>query len=478
MIGRDFHHLLAILVPVLHGLGIVTAVHAVMKTRTSQGAIAWAGALIVVPYVALPLYWVFGRDRFMGYVTARREEGKRIANLRESLALASLDVALLPTGDTAVYGVFNRLAHMPFAAGNTARLLVDGKAVFDAIFAGIDGAKDYVLAQFFIVHDDQIGGEFRARLIAKARQGVRVYFLYDEIGSRTLSRGYLRELRRAGVEARPFLTSRDLRNRFQVNFRNHRKIVVVDGRDAYVGGLNVGDEYLGRSKRFGAWRDTHVAISGPAVKAVQLSFVDDWHWSTAEVPQLDWSIEPEKDGGKAVLVMPSGPVDRLDTCALFFVHAIQSAKRRLWITSPYFVPDEAILSALQLAVLRGVDVRVMLPSKPDHWLSWLASFSYLKDTLPWGVKMYRYQGGFLHQKVLLIDDELASVGTANLDMRSLRLNFEITLLFADAAFAAEIARMLEADFARCRPLLISEIAGRSAPFKLAVQFARLLSPVL
>jgi cardiolipin synthase len=476
MIGRDVLHALAILLPVLHGLGIVTAVHAVMKTRTSQGAIAWAGALIVIPYVALPLYLVFGRDRFMGYVNARREEGERIANLRASLALASLDVSLLPEGDPAVYGVFDRLAHMPFAAGNTARLLVDGKAVFDAIFEGIDGARRYVLAQFFIVHDDQIGREFQARLIAKARQGVRVHFLYDEIGSHALPRRYLRALRDVGVEARPFLTSRDLRNRFQINFRNHRKVVVVDGRAAYVGGLNVGDEYLGRSARFGAWRDTHVAISGPAVKAVQLSFVDDWHWSTGEVLQLDWSIE--KRGGKAVLVMPSGPVDRLDTCTLFFVHAIGSARRRLWITSPYFVPDAAILTSLQLAVLRGVDVRIMLPSKPDHWLSWLASFSYLKDTLPWGVKLYRYQEGFLHQKVLLIDDGLASVGTANLDMRSLRLNFEITLLFADAGIAAEVEKMLEADFARCRPLLIAEIAGRSAPFKLAVQVARLLAPVL
>jgi cardiolipin synthase len=414
----------------------------------------------------------------MGYVNARREEGERITNLRESLALASLDVALLPQGDAAVYGVFDRLANMPFAAGNTARLLVDGEAVFAAIFEGIDRAKEYVLAQFFIVHDDQIGREFQARLIAKARQGVRVHLLYDEIGSHALPRRYLRKLREAGVEARPFLTSRNLRNRFQINFRNHRKIVIVDGRDAFVGGLNVGDEYLGRSARFGAWRDTHVAISGPAVKAVQLSFVDDWNWSTGEVPQLDWRLEPENRDGKAVLVMPSGPVDRLDTCTLFFVHAIQSARRRLWITTPYFVPDAAILSALQVAVLRGVDVRIMLPSKPDHLLAWLASFSYLKDTLPWGVKMYRYQDGFLHQKVLLIDDSLASVGTANLDMRSLRLNFEITLLFADTGFAAAVEKMLEADFARCRPLVMAEFEGRSAPFKLAVQLARLLAPVL
>ena len=477
MVGQGIH-LLPILLLAFHGLGIVTAIHAVMKTRTSQGAIAWAFALIFVPYLALPLYGIFGRDRFMGYVNARREEGERIADLRASLAQASLDLALLPAGDAAVYGVFDRLAHMPFAAGNTARLLVDGEAVFDAIFAGIDRAKKSVLAQFFIVHDDRIGREFQARLIAKAREGVPVHFLYDEIGCHDLPKRYLRELRQAGVDARPFLTSRDLRNRFQINFRNHRKIVVVDGREAYVGGLNVGDEYLGRSARFGHWRDTGVAISGPAVKAVQLSFVDDWHWSTGEVPRLDWSAGAEERGGKAVLVLPSGPVDRLDTCTLFFVHAIQSARRRLWITSPYFVPDPAILSALQLAVLRGVDVRIMLPSRPDHWLSWLASFSYLKDTLPWGVKLYRYQDGFLHQKVLLIDDGLASVGSANLDLRSLRLNFEITILFADLAFAAEVAKMLEADFARCSPVLMAEIADRSAPFKLAVQLARLLAPVL
>jgi len=471
-------HFWPVLIPALHALGLATALHAVMKTRTSQGAIAWAFALIFLPYFALPLYAVFGRDRFMGYVKARREEGAPIAGLREALAQASLDVALVPAGNATACGVFGRLAHMPFAAGNDATLLVDGEAAFDAIFAGIDAAKEYVLAQFFIVRDDLIGKEFQARLMAKARSGVRVHFLYDEIGCYDLPRRYLRELRAAGVEAKPFLTSRDLRNRFQVNFRNHRKIVVADGTHAWIGGLNVGDEYLGRNSRFGHWRDTFVAISGPAVTAVQLSFADDWNWSTGAVPRLDWSVPAQSDHGKAVLVLPSGPVDRLDTCTLFFVQAIQSARRRLWITSPYFVPDEAILAALQLAVLRGVDVRIMLPSKPDHWLSWLASFSYLKDTLPWGVKLYRYQDGYLHQKVLLVDDELASVGTANLDMRSLRLNFELTLLFADAPFAAEVANMLEADFRRCRPVLIAEIAGRGLPFRLAVQLARLLAPAL
>jgi len=172
-------HVLAGLALALHGIGLVTAVHAVMKTRTSQGAIAWAFALITVPYGALPFYWVFGRDRFMGYVKARRQEGAQVDNLRASLAKRSSDVALLPAGDPALYGVFDRLAQAPFVAGNQATLLVDGKATFDAIFAGIDAARSYVLVQFFIVHDDQIGRQLQARLIAKARQGVKVFFLYD-----------------------------------------------------------------------------------------------------------------------------------------------------------------------------------------------------------------------------------------------------------------------------------------------------------
>jgi cardiolipin synthase A/B len=462
----------------LHLAGIAAAGHAIMKTRTSQGAIAWALALIGLPYVALPLYLVFSRDRFVGYVAAKRELRQQVEKLRTALALAPVNAPSLPGANAMAYGVFNRLAQMPFTTGNEARLLIDGHATFDAIFSGIEAAKSYVLVQFFIVHDDQIGRELRDSLIAKAREGVRIYFLYDRVGSYALPARYLKKLADAGIHVRAFRSSRDFHTRFQINFRNHRKVVIVDGRQAYVGGLNVGDEYLGRSRRFGPWRDTFVAVTGPAVKEVQLSFVDDYHWSGGEVPELDWSVEPGQSGGKSVLVLPTGPADPLDSCALFFVHAIESAKRRVWITSPYFVPDAAILSSLQLAVMRGVDVRIMLPAKADHLFVYLAAFSYLKDTLPYGVKMYRYQKGFLHQKVLLVDDYLASIGTANLDTRSFRLQFEISVLFADVPFAAEVEKMLEADFARCRPLLIGEITDRPFAFKVAVEVARLLAPVL
>ncbi len=478
MISHYLPRVWTILVPAIHLLGAMTAIHAVMKTRTSQGAIAWALALITLPYVTLPLYWVFGRDRFLGYIEARREEGQHIEHLRAALAQASEGRDSLPSSAPPAYGVFNRLAEMPFMTGHKARLLIDGKATFDAIFAGIEAATRYVLVQFFIVHDDEIGRELKQKLINKARQGVKVYFLYDEIGSRGLSRRYLRDLRREGIQARPFRTSRGLSFRFQINFRNHRKIVVVDGQHAFVGGLNVGDEYLGRSRRFGPWRDTFTSVTGSAAKAVQIAFVDDWHWSTGTVPELDWSLVPAAADGKEVLVLPTGPADEVDSCTLFFTHAIQVAKRRIWITSPYFVPNPEILVNLHLAVLRGVDVRIILPSKPDHLIVWLAAFSYLKDTLPFGVKMYRYQEGFLHEKVFLVDDDLAAVGTANLDTRSFRLQFEITLLFADAPFAAELEKMLEADLARSRPLLMSEITDRSFAFKVVVQIARLFAPVL
>jgi cardiolipin synthase len=483
MIGQYFPQLSTLvthLIVAIHALGVITSVHAIMKTRTSQGAIAWALALITLPYLALPLYLILGRDRFRGYIDARREEGQRIQHLREAMARRAQDRSFLPKSAPESYLVFNQLAQMPFTTGNQAQLLIDGRATFAAIFDGIDAATRYVLVQFFIVHDDEIGRELKARLLAKARKGVAIYFLYDEIGSHALPRRYIRELRRGGVHAEPFKTSRGLSFRFQINFRNHRKIVVVDGQLAFVGGMNVGDEYLGRSRRFGPWRDTFASVSGPATKAVQLSFLDDWHWSTGEVPELDWSIDRDgsDEDGTPVLVLPTGPADDIDSCTLFFAQAIQLAKERVWITSPYFVPNPEILVALELAVLRGVDVRILLPGMPDHLLVYLAAFSYLKDTLPVGVKMYRYKEGFLHEKVMLVDDQLAAVGTANLDTRSMRLQFEITLLFADQSFAAEVRKMLEADFARSRPLLMSEIDDRSFAFKVIVRIARLLAPVL
>ena len=470
--------LLAGLFALLELSGIAAAAHAVMHARTSQGASAWAVALVAAPLVALPLYGVFGRSKFYGYVNARRAGDLAIQSIARELAqrhAPSLKAAFNPA--EIHHRGLEALAKMPFTRGNQTRLLIDGEATFEAMLTAIGEARVYLLVQFYIVRDDGLGRRLQRALVERLRAGVRVYFLYDAVGSYELPESYLHALRAVGAEVYAFAGSNARIRRLQVNFRNHRKILLVDGHTAFVGGHNVGDEYMGLHPQLSPWRDTHVAVTGPAATAVQLAFVEDWYWAAHSTPELNWLPRPGP-GDQRVLVLPTGPADELETCGLFFVQAINSARERCWIVSPYFVPDQAVLQALQLAALRGVDVRILLPEKPDHRMVHLASLSYLPETIGVGIGIYRYQRGFLHQKVMLVDDEMAAVGTANLDNRSFRLNFELTMVFMDQPFVVEVARMLEADLAACRMVSLAEFTGRSWRFRALVRSARLLAPVL
>ena len=448
-----------------------------MTVRTSQGSIAWIVSLLTFPYVAVPLYWVFGRTKYHGYIDARRTENKDMQPIIDRIIPELPDFVVHLNEDHMNFRVMEELAAMPFTRYNDAELLVDGKQTFDAIFEAIESAQNYVLVQFFIIKDDELGREFQAALIKKARLGVRVHLLYDEIGCIRLPGSYLRELTDAGVHVSPFNTTKGIRNRFQLNFRNHRKVVIVDGHAAFTGGLNVGDEYMGRGKEFGPWRDTYICVRGPCVQAVQFAFIEDWYWATHEVPDVNWSPKRSHSGDKNVLVIPSGPADDLETCGLFFLHAIHSAKHRVWIASPYFVPDPKVVAALQIAALRGVDVRILLPERADHVLVWLSSFSYYNETKPYGVQLFRYQPGFLHEKVMLVDDDVSAVGTANLDNRSFRLNFEITLMVVDEEFGARVKAMLEQDFDNARLVEQGELDAQSVWFKFGVGVARLMAPI-
>ena len=468
--------MLAAVVVVAHVLGFLSSIDAVWSTRTPQGTIAWAVALNTFPYLAVPAYWVLGRSRFRGYVTARRGSQEEVAGLRDDAVEAAL--AFRPAEPISAAGrAAERLAELPYLRGNSVELLVDGDATFESILDGISAASDYVLFQFFIVHDDEIGRAVKERLIERARAGVRVAFLYDEVGSHDLPRSYKNELREAGVEVYDFHTRKGPRNQFQINFRNHRKIVVVDGRVAWIGGHNVGDEYLGRDPKFGHWRDTHVRIEGPAALSAQLSFAEDWYWATGRALDLNWHPVASDTGDIPVLIIPTGPADELETASLMFTHAINSAVERIWIASPYFVPDPAVMAALQLAGLRGVDVRILIPDQPDHLGVYLAAFAYLDDAGATGVRFYRYQDGFLHQKVVLIDDTFAAVGTANFDNRSFRLNFEITAAIADDDFASEIERMFETDFSKSRLMEPNEYDQKPWWFRFGVRLARLTAPI-
>ncbi|MDG2382727.1 MAG: cardiolipin synthase [Pirellulaceae bacterium] len=464
------------LVVIFEILGLISAYNALMSTRTSQGTIAWMLALITWPVFAVPLYWIFGRSKFQGNVNARRIRDVRVTEIEKDL---SEQVANYRVNLGSVIGearALERLADLPFLSGNDVELLINGRETFDAIFAAIDEAEEYVVCEFFIVHDDELGRQLKDRLIRKAKQGCNTYLLFDEVGSQGMTKTYLRDLAEGGVHVSRMNTSQGRHNRFQVNFRNHRKIVVVDGRVAFVGGHNVGDEYVGKHDRLTPWRDTHLKIEGPSVLGIQLAFVGDWHWATKSFPKLSWKTHVSKSADKTVFVLPSGPADDDETCGLFFMHAINSAQRRIWIASPYFVPDEGIIDALKLAAMRGVDVRILIPGLADKWFIKMAALSYVDEVVAAGVRMYEFAPGFLHQKVLLIDDSVSTIGTANFDNRSFRLNFEISVLVIDRGFAKLVEAMLEHDLSTST--LLENVDRLSPAEVVGSRVARLCSPVL
>jgi cardiolipin synthase A/B len=465
---------------VVHFLGIVCATHAVMHVHSSRGAIAWSISLLTFPWVALPLYLTFGRRRFYGY-----REAVRLAYWKHRQTLHQVYQQLrryqVPLMDrlSGFQGVIDYCIPVSFLRGNQIQLLVDGQEAYQVMLEAIQQANSYILLQVYIVHNDAIGNQLRRLLIEKAQQGVKIFLLYDGIGSQDLPRQYKRSLQNAGVSVEVFKSSRGIRKAFQLNFRNHRKILIVDGKVGFTGGFNVGDEYLGKNPQLSPWRDTGVRLQGPIVQTLQAVFLNDWQWVNGKLPIVNWAVtdDPSPDAAIAC-VFPTGPANELSSCKLAFVSAIGQARERLWIASPYFVPDDAVMTALQIAAMRGVDVRILLPNHPDHRLVYLCSFSYYTEMLGAGVKIYRYIPGFMHQKVILIDDALAGVGTVNLDNRSFSLNFEVTVWVHQAAFIQEIAAMFGDDFATSRLVCRQEYEDRSLIFRLSSRIARLFAAIL
>jgi cardiolipin synthase len=478
----DYHspYFFGYLIGFTHLLGIVAAIHALLTVRTAQGSIAWAMPLIFIPYITLIPYLVFGRSTFDAYIKARRQANNEMRNaivdfnwkpwIEEAVAARRSDAY-------ASLRAMPKLGRMPCLANNEVKLLIDGEATFAAIFDAIRAAKRAVFVQFFIIHDDDLGRRLQTVLLEKAAEGVEIFVLYDRIGSHALPAKYVEKLRAGGVQIKAFATRGGWLNRFQINFRNHRKIVVVDGVKGFVGGHNVGDEYLGLKPPLAPWRDTHVAVVGPVVACLQESFAEDWFWATRQLPPL---ILPDSypEDGVLCQFLATGPADAQETCSLFFVEAIHAATERVWITTPYFIPDEAVSAALRLAVLRGVDVRLLLPSRPDHYTVYAASSLFAFEAVRAGVRMFRYQPGFLHQKVVLVDNAISAIGSANLDNRSFRLNFELMLLTVDEDFAREVEAMLSDDFTQAHEISIEESKETHHLQQLGMRVARLISPIL
>jgi len=373
--------LVSTLLFLIHFVGVVTAGHAVMHVRTSQGTIAWVMVLIIFPYVSLPLYLIFGRTRFDAYAEAHRLALVKVQTLMQDIytQIGHHEMALLPAIES-LQRIGKALTGLSFTTANSVKLLINGETIFASMLAAIRQAKDYILVQFYIVRDDAMGQALKQALIERAQAKVKIYFIYDEIGSYHLSKEYISELRQHRIQVTKFHSTRKGRwHRFQINFRNHRKILLIDGITAFLGGINIGDEYLGRNRRLGAWRDTCVLLQGPSVQCLQLSFINDWFWAEGNFPTLHWQITPDFHANKKIMILPSGPADDLASAMYLLLEVINQASTRLWLASPYFVPDGSILNALQLAALRGVDVRSLLPDRANYLLVYLCSYSYYQE---------------------------------------------------------------------------------------------------
>lgn len=477
---------------VIHLVSVLSAFHALQHVRTSQAVVAWVVGLITLPYLTLPLYWVFARHRFEGYREAIREVGVQHQHSVTAIRRELLTEPYQRT--TTLNSPLEQLADVldtPISTGNQFRLLVDGDQFFDAVLNQIQAAKSYIYASFYIIRDDELGNRFADALIERSKAGVTVRLLYDEVGCIRLSNAYLNRLSESGVDVRAFNTRQGWTNRFQVNFRNHRKLIVIDGKRAFIGGMNVGDEYLGKAAWASRWRDTGVEVSGNITRKIQAVFAGDYYWAArADLAEADWSCDSHDDATNSMdssgfsdvsglaAVCATGPADLRPRASMMFAAIMAAAKERLWISTPYLVPDDPLMLALTMAKMRGVDVRLLIPTVADQWAVYLAGFHYENQLAELGIPVYRFNEGMLHQKCILVDDSLVLVGSTNLDNRSLYLNFELMIAIRDREFIAGVVTMLEQDFANAQHSNALDLPSRPWFARAGTAVARLFSPIL
>lgn len=450
--------------------GLIASIDAIWNGRTSQGTLAWVTTLTFIPFIALPLYLLFGSPKFHGYKKVRKASDKTLQYLQSQQALFDHASPCKQKSDSIT--PLEALARLPQSEKNDVHLLINGEQTFANIFLAIKEAQHFILIQFYIVNDDKLGRRLQKALIDKANQGIKICFLCDQIGSSGLNQSFLKDMEKAGIKCSRF-NSPTLNRRLQINFRNHKKLLIIDGETCFIGGHNVGDEYLGRDPGVGLWRDTHLQIDGPATLAAQLSFTEDWYWANNEMLNLNWQAYHSEKSTKA-LIIASGPADQIESMSLSFVHLIVSAKKRIWLATPYFVPDLKVMGALQLAALKGIDIRILLPEKTDSLIIDLAMRNYVNELSKLGIVFLKYQIGFMHQKVMLIDTSFSFIGSANLDNRSLRLNFELNAVIESGSFACEVETMLQSDFDCSMPYSTDS----NFLLTLSSKAARLLSPIL
>lgn len=466
-------------------INIIIGVDVLLDNRDPSSTIAWLMILFILPGVGIFLYLYIGRNhrKQKTFIKKRREDYIILNHLLNEQLVFTNYVELFKRNFNDTRGKIIPLllnnTRSPITVNNKVKVLQNGEITFSEMLASINNAKEHIHMEYYIIKDSHIGRKFQQALIEKAQEGLEVRLIYDAVGSWRLKKSFLKPLKDAGVQMEAFLPVTLPLFGSRLNYRNHRKILVVDGKVGFVGGINIGDEYLGKNKNMGFWRDTHLKLQGEAVYVLQGIFLADWYFvSKQTIDDLKYFPPQGYCGEKIVQIASSGPDSYWASIHQAYFSAINSAKDRLYITTPYLVPDEGILLALKTAALRGVDVRLLLPIKPDHKTVFWASKSHFIELLEAGVKIYQYGKGFVHGKVFIVDNNFTSIGTANLDIRSFNLNFEVNAFIYDKEVNYKIARDFIEDLRVSKEVLLDEYEKRPFIHKVKESIARVFSPIL
>lgn len=463
--------LIAYFITVISIIGVVLS-----ENRNPLKSLAWITVLLMFPIGGIVLYIFFGRSIKNTRMISRRNKRR----LKES---APSDIfngtpPNLPAELRQQIELARSLTDAHYLPSNNIRIFHSGAEKFEALLTDIAAAKKYIHIQYYIFEDDRIGTRLKNALIERARNGVNIRIIYDHIGSLSVKHKFFKEMQMEGIEAYPFFRVAFPPFATRINWRNHRKLSIIDGKIGYIGGMNIADRYIDGGK-FKRWRDTHLRITGPGVAALQYSFAVDW--SFMGHPLIKVPIEYELHDGPysaGVQLLTSGPTSEWSNIAMTMLKAIGNAKKRVFIQTPYFLPTESMLRSLEAAALSRVDVRVMIPRRSDSAILTYASYSYIMECLRAGIKVYLYNGGMLHSKTMIIDSQLCSVGSANIDFRSFEHNFEATMFIYSEQANAELHRQFMEDLSESERVNEAAWRQRSKWIKAKESVLRLLSPIL
>jgi len=467
---------------------ILSIVIVFFERREPKSVWTWLMLLYFIPILGIFLYFMIGHDFHKQHMFRTKEIEdamySAISKQEETIIRDEFEPAdprLRKYSDLVLMNL--EAADSVYSSDNEVEIYTDGREKFKALYEEIQKAEEYIHIQYYIIRNDELWQPFEKLLIEKVQQGVEVRILYDSMGSRGMKKSDWKRLRSAGIQVGEFFPALLGRLQLRMNYRNHRKIVVIDGKTAFVGGFNIGREYVGLDPKFGCWRDTHLKIRGTAVLALHIRFILDWNYTTKQnLFMTDRYFRPYEQGGapgeEAIQIISSGPDSKRQNIRNVYLKMISKARKYIYIQTPYFIPDETVLDAIRIAAMSGVDVRVMIPCKPDHPFVYWATYSYIGDLLDAGVKCYTYDNGFLHAKGMVVDGVVSCYGTANMDIRSFKLNFEVNAVIYSVKTAERLEAIFLEDLKSCTRVTQYLYGRRSYLVRAKEQFSRLFSPLL